>query len=286
LKVNPKKFDQKFGPDFLAQISTGPGIYRVFDAADILIYVGKAKNLRRRLGQYRNAKRRKKHLKMRSVVQDAARIETELHESDFAACIAETEIIQSLRPRLNVAGAFYFLYPMIGTHFSKDGLELIYTTEPDLIDEKIRAPFSFHGAFRSRFLTGGGFFALVELLEYIGHKNKTKKLGKHSYHYSFRQIDETWLSGLNLFFAGESSVILEKLILSLVENGSARRRAKEMQGLVNQLKRFWRHEAQLLKRVRARVGHVAYPVPQRQRDVLFLEHRYREQRVKKESTAS
>ena len=279
-KASARHFDKKFGLDFLSQISTGPGIYRVFDATDILIYVGKAKNLRRRLGQYRNAKRRKKHLKMRSVVQEGMRIETESHVSDFAACIAETEIIQTLRPRLNVAGAFYFLYPMIGAHFSDRGLELIYTTEPELIDEKIRAPFSFHGAFRSRFLTGGGFFALVEILEYIGHKNKTQKLGKHTYHYSFRQIDETWLADLNLFFAGESSVILEKLIMSLVESGSARRRAKDMQGLVNALKRFWRFEAQLLRRVRMRVGNDVYPIPQRQRDILFLEHRYREQNPK------
>ncbi len=139
-QASAKNFDKKFGLDFLSQISTGPGIYRVFDAADVLIYVGKAKNLRRRLGQYRNAKRRKKHLKMRSVVEAGVRIEIELHVSDFAACIAETEIIQRMRPRLNVAGAFYFLYPMIGVHFSTRGLELIYTTEPDLISVAVRAP--------------------------------------------------------------------------------------------------------------------------------------------------
>ena len=72
-----KAFDKKFGDGFLSNVPSAPGIYRVFDAAGELIYVGKAKNLRRRLSQYRNAKRRKKHLKMREVVKEADRIEIE-----------------------------------------------------------------------------------------------------------------------------------------------------------------------------------------------------------------
>jgi len=52
-------FDRKFGVDFLAGVPREPGIYRMYDAADGLLYVGKARNLRRRLAQYRTARRTK-----------------------------------------------------------------------------------------------------------------------------------------------------------------------------------------------------------------------------------
>jgi hypothetical protein len=42
-------FDEKFGADFLAGVPREPGIYRMYDAAGGLLYVGKARNLRRRL---------------------------------------------------------------------------------------------------------------------------------------------------------------------------------------------------------------------------------------------
>jgi predicted GIY-YIG superfamily endonuclease len=270
-----RAFDKKFGLAFMASVPITAGIYLVFNLSDELIYVGKAKNLRRRLGQYRNAKRRKRHLKMRSIVADAAKIEIESHPTELSACLAEAKIIQELHPKWNVAGAFYFLYPMIGLAFDGRDLRLIYTTEPESIASELAKEFSFHGAFRSRFLCGSAFFALIELLEYIGHKNKTQKLSKHTYLYSFRQIDALFTKDLDLLLRGESSIVFERLVLSLVENASARRKPKEIQKLLNELKRFWRFEAELLFRVRTRVGNVNYPVPQKQRDLLFVENRYR-----------
>src|SRR4051812_47502370 len=109
-----RSFDRKFGTEFLAQVPTCPGVYQVHDDAGALIYVGKAKNLKRRLSQYRNAKRRKKHVKMRSIVQGAARIEWVRCQTEAEACLIETRLIQEHRPRWNVVGAYSFLYPMIG----------------------------------------------------------------------------------------------------------------------------------------------------------------------------
>src|SRR5439155_4338387 len=48
------------GTDFLATVPREPGIYRMYDAAGGLFYVGKARNLGRRLAQYRTARRTKK----------------------------------------------------------------------------------------------------------------------------------------------------------------------------------------------------------------------------------
>lgn len=267
-----KQFDKKFGASFFASIPTSPGIYKIFNSKGELIYVGKAKNLRRRLGQYRNAKRRKKHQKMRKIVSEAHSIQYELHSTDLDACRAELKVIQEQRPKWNLAGAFYFLYPIIGLAHEGRELTLLFSTEPSAVETSILNRLSVHGAYRSRHLSGNAFFSLVELLSYVGHQNPGKKFGKYSYLYSFRQVDEIWKHDLEKFFRGEEDVLLENLILALVESAGARRRSTEVQALLRDLNRFYRHEARLLARV-TRALSVSYPVSQRQRDVMLLEYK-------------
>ena len=272
-----KAFDQKFGATYFASLPTTPAIYKMFNAKGELIYVGKAKNLRRRLGQYRNAKRRKKHAKMRKIVGEAVSIQYELQPSEHEALLAEIKVIQEQRPKFNRVGAFSFMYPLVGVAYGERLLTLLYTTEPEQVEEA--KTLSMHGAYRSRHLTGNAFFALVELLAYVGHPNKPKKIGKYSYLYSFRQVDEQWLAQLESFFRGDSAELMENLILALVERSSTRRKAAEIQELFDDLKRFFRFEAKALARMRKALG-TAYPVSQRQRDVMLLEYQHRRNRVK------
>jgi GIY-YIG catalytic domain-containing protein len=77
-------FERKFGTDFLATVPREPGIYRMYDAAGGLFYVGKARNLRRRLAQYRAARRTKKDRKRRTLVRSADRIEWQVCASLFS----------------------------------------------------------------------------------------------------------------------------------------------------------------------------------------------------------
>src|SRR5256885_11225056 len=93
-----RNFDLKFGAEFLESLPGSPGVYLVFDQQDELIYVGKAKNLKRRLSQYRNTVRRKKHRRMRGIVKGAARIEIQRAEADLDACLTETTPIQKQPP--------------------------------------------------------------------------------------------------------------------------------------------------------------------------------------------
>lgn len=273
-----KAFDRKFGQEFLESLPTAPGIYRVFDSEEKLIYVGKAKNLRRRLLQYRNAKRRKKHHKMRVIVRDAARIETLVCGDELEAVLLEARLIQELRPKWNVAGAFSFLYPMIGLRRRAGETQFCFTTSPEECDG-----FELHGAFRSRFIAGEAFFDWMKLLEYVGHRipRPSRLPGSRTYVYSFRRIPEEWLSRWGAFLRGESSEAMELLILAMVENAGARKSRKETQQRIDSLVRFWKHEALPLKRVRESVGWAEYPVPQRERDLIFLEHRYGREGLRK-----
>src|SRR5678815_1052149 len=107
-----RNFDRKFGAEFLESLPGSPGVYLVYDQKGELIYVGKAKNLKRRLSQYRNTLR-KKYRRMRGIVKEAARIEVQCAETDLDACLREARLIQKHRPRWNIVGAYSFLYPLI-----------------------------------------------------------------------------------------------------------------------------------------------------------------------------
>jgi hypothetical protein len=267
-----RTFDQKFGKAFMATLPALPGVYRVFAEDGALIYVGKAKNLRRRIGQYRNAKRRKKHLKMRSIVKDAARIEFEVCPTELDACLLEARLIQDHRPRWNTAGAFFFLYPLVGVKREGSVTSFCFTTEPAAFPD-----FQLHGAYRSRGITGGAFFALMELLKFVGHKaprDRKRVVPKYSYIVSFRQLPEEWMPAWGEFFRGESRAAMEELVLALIENAGARRAPKKTQKSLNWLKLFWRHEAASLKKVRESQEYAVYPVPQAERDFLYLKRRY------------
>src|ERR1700752_361484 len=104
-----RNFDLKFGAVFLESLPGSPGVYLVYDEQGELIYVGKAKNLKRRLSQYRNTLRRKKYRRMRGIVKEAARIEVQCAESDLEACLTEAVLIQKHRPRWNIVGAYSFM---------------------------------------------------------------------------------------------------------------------------------------------------------------------------------
>jgi hypothetical protein len=270
-----RNFDRKFGAEFLESLPGSPGVYLVYDQQEELIYVGKAINLKRRLSQYRNTMRRKKHRRMRGIVKEAARIEIRCAETHLDACLTEATLIQKHRPRWNIVGAYSFLYPLIGIRSANGNIEFCLTTTPDAVLKEYPG-FEFHGAFRSRRITGDAFFALMRLLRLVGHVNPSKRrnpIPRYSYIFSFRRLPSNWAETWAGFYKGESAVAMEELILNLVENTAARRRPGKVQEYLDQLKRFWKREVLTLAKVRKATGCTDWPVSQYQRDLVFLSYK-------------
>lgn len=243
------------------------GVYRVYDSIGTLIYIGKSKNLRRRISQYRNAKRLKKHRKMREIIKHANQIKFEICGSDVEASLLEVRLIQRHRPRFNLAGAFSFLYPMIGVRVDNAKTYFCYTTVPESMLE-----FSYHGAFRSRFITRRAFLSLTQLLAYVADPLPRRLLPRRgrSEIFGYRRIPEAWLRRLDDFFTGNSRAAIEDLVLALVENAGARRSKRDVQEHLNNLNLFWVHEARSLKAARDRAKYQQYPVAQAERDLIFI----------------
>lgn len=55
LLPDPQPLVERLGRDFFRRLPECPGVYLMRDGTDTVVYVGKAKNLRKRLGSYRTA---------------------------------------------------------------------------------------------------------------------------------------------------------------------------------------------------------------------------------------
>lgn len=86
--------------DFLAACSGRPGVYRMFDEGGKLLYVGKAKNLKKRLASYF----RKTGLapKTAALVARIAQVETTITANETEALLLEQTLIKEWRPPYNI----------------------------------------------------------------------------------------------------------------------------------------------------------------------------------------
>lgn len=83
-----------------ATIPREPGIYKYFDAADELLYVGKAKHLRKRVSSYFT--KTFTGYKTYELVQRIARIEFMIVNSEQDAFLLENTLIKKFQPRYNI----------------------------------------------------------------------------------------------------------------------------------------------------------------------------------------
>ena len=72
---------------------------------------------------------------------------------------------------------------------------------------------------------------------------------------------------------GTSRAALEQLALRLLEHEAACARSAAIDADLKAVERFFDDEASALARVIGATGYAAYPVPQRDRDTLFLRYR-------------
>jgi excinuclease ABC subunit C len=92
---------QPFDPSaFLATCSGRPGVYRMFDIEGRLLYVGKAKNLKKRLSSYF---RKTGHApKTSALVGRIAQVETTITANETEALLLEQTLIKESRPPYNI----------------------------------------------------------------------------------------------------------------------------------------------------------------------------------------
>ncbi len=95
--VTAAAFDAK---SFLANLTSRPGVYRMFGAGDEVLYVGKARNLKRRVASYFRASGLAP--KTAALMRQTERVEVTVTHTEAEALILEANLIKAHRPRYNV----------------------------------------------------------------------------------------------------------------------------------------------------------------------------------------
>ena len=101
-------FDSK---KFLSDVSHKPGVYRMYDDKDQVIYVGKAKDLKKRLSSYFRKNLSSK--KTEALVSSIHHIDTTITSSETEALLLEHNFIKLYQPRYNVLLRDDKSYPFI-----------------------------------------------------------------------------------------------------------------------------------------------------------------------------
>lgn len=96
---------------FLKNITQHPGVYRMYNAADDVIYVGKARNLKKRLSSY--FRKNLPDTKTQQLVTHIHHIDVTITASENEALILENTYIKKYRPRYNVIYRDDKSYPYI-----------------------------------------------------------------------------------------------------------------------------------------------------------------------------
>jgi excinuclease ABC subunit C len=82
------------------KLPSDPGIYKYYDAKDVLIYVGKAKCLKKRIASYFT--KNQSSFKTIELVQKIDRIEFTIVDSEQDALLLENSLIKQYKPRYNI----------------------------------------------------------------------------------------------------------------------------------------------------------------------------------------
>ena len=132
--------------DYVSKLTQRPGVYRMLDAADKVIYVGKARNLKRRVASYFSG--RAHNAKTIALVERVSRVEVTITRTEAEALMLEYNLIKEHKPRYNILLRDDKSYPYIRLSADVDFPRLSFYRGSRKIKGTLFGPFPSAGAVR------------------------------------------------------------------------------------------------------------------------------------------
>jgi excinuclease ABC subunit C len=127
--------------DKAAKFGTGPGVYLMKDAQGRVIYVGKAKNLRKRTAHY-FSKQAEADRRVADLVHEIADIDCVETESEVDALLMEARLVKDIQPRFNIDLKDDKTFPYLQIRLREDYPRVEFTRTPKRRGVKLYGPFT------------------------------------------------------------------------------------------------------------------------------------------------
>ena len=148
-----------------------PGVYKFFNSKNEIIYIGKAKNIKKRVNSYFNVRKSegKRIAKLKSSIKY---IETIITKTESDALILEQGLISKKRPPFNIQFRDDKSYPAIHISTSKDYPAIYISRQKDPVSTTF-GPFANVGAMRQNVSLIRSFFKIRNCKD-INFKNRSR----------------------------------------------------------------------------------------------------------------
>lgn len=250
----------------------------MYGKEDMLLYVGKAKNLRRRLFTYRRIKSDDRSRKTKRLVRMIRRIETEELDSEQEALLRENELIRSKKPPFNRAKKAPETYYYISAVPGPD--QLVFNLRMHLREgEKI---FTF-GAFKGHRIIRRSLGALLRQL-YISSRDiaspfmlPSRLLNKLTPIHYCMDTEPSMMEHVHEFLEGRSDRLLYRFIEhshreKLLEKFIGRLVLRDMETL----RMFYEKGPERNRRMKKKLDLESHLIPQKKLDDYLVELAFRE----------
>ncbi len=130
--------------DYVKNLPAKPGVYRMFDKDGHVLYVGKAKDLKKRVANYTSYNRNP--VRIQRMIRATAHMEFVVTESETEALLLEANLIKKLKPRYNILLRDDKSFPYILMRKDHPAAQLMKHRGARKIDGDYYGPFASAGA--------------------------------------------------------------------------------------------------------------------------------------------
>ena len=211
--------------DFLKNLTTRPGIYKMLNDKSEIIYIGKAKNLKNRVSSY--FKTQSASIKQQVMVAKVAAIEVTVTHTEGEALLLECQQIKAHKPRYNICLRDDKTFPYVFLSTQHDFPQITYHRGPKNKKGRYFGPYPSSGAVKESLKLLQRLFPVRQCEDGV-YNNRTRPCLQYQIERCTAPcvglIDKPTY-GLDvdstvLFLEGKGSLLIDQLIVKM-ENASA-----------------------------------------------------------------